>query len=87
MQEESKWVLAREGSTAHERGQATCSRAREALRKGVKGKKARGAGAGASFIGVESGGWPVHAPSLIQRVAKPEGEGRSTWILFYYFII
>jgi hypothetical protein len=35
----------------------------------------------ASFIDVESGGGPVHAPCLKQRAAKLRGKDRSTEII------
>jgi hypothetical protein len=37
----------------------------------------------ATFIDVESSGWPVHAPYLKQRVTKPGGANRSTEIIYY----
>ena len=35
-----------------------------------------------TFIDVESGGWPVHAPCPKQRVAKPGEANRSTEIIY-----
>jgi len=46
------------------------------LRKRIVGE--RGA---RTFIHVESGGWPVHAPCPKQRVAKPGGANRRTEII------
>ena len=46
------------------------------LRKRIVGE--RGA---RTFIHVESGGWPVHAPCPKQEVAKPGGADRSTEII------
>jgi hypothetical protein len=40
----------------------------------------------ATFIDVESGGGPVHAPCPKQRVAKPGGANRVTEIIVYYII-
>jgi len=48
--------------------------------KGLKKKMNKQRG-GQTFIDVESGGWPVHAPFPKQRVAKPGGANRSTEII------
>jgi hypothetical protein len=48
--------------------------------KGLKKKKVEQRGA-RTFIDVESGGGPVHAPCPKQRVAKPGGANRSTEII------
>jgi hypothetical protein len=38
-------------------------------------------GESATFMDVESGGGPVHAPCPTQRVAKPGGADRDTEII------
>jgi hypothetical protein len=48
--------------------------------EGLKKKMVEQRGA-RTFIDVESGGWPVHAPFPMQRVAKPGGANRSTEII------
>ncbi len=48
--------------------------------RGLKRKMVKQRG-GRTFIDVESGGWPVHAPCPKQRVAKPGGANRSTEII------
>ena len=40
----------------------------------------------ATFIAVESGGGPVHAPCPKQRVAKPRGANRSTEIIIFIIL-
>jgi hypothetical protein len=53
--------------------------------KGLKRKMVEQRGE-RTFIDVESGGWPVHAPCPKQRVAKPGGANRSTEIIKINFI-
>ena len=48
----------------------------------IEEEDGRAAGSARTFIDVESGGWPVHAPCPKQRVAKPGGANRSTEIIF-----
>jgi hypothetical protein len=48
--------------------------------KGLKRKMVEQRGA-RTFIDVESGGWPVHAPYPKQRVAKPGGANCSPEII------
>ena len=51
------------------------------VRKGLKKKIVEQWGT-RTFIHIESGAWPVHAPCLKQRVAKPGGgANRSTEII------
>ena len=50
--------------------------------KGLKKKMVEQRGA-RTFIDVESGGRPVHAPCPTQRVAKPGGANRRTKIIPY----
>jgi hypothetical protein len=52
-------------------------------RKQIEEKAGRAAGAGATFIERESGGWPVHAPSPKQRAPNPGGA--NTNALDYIF--
>jgi len=51
------------------------------VRKGLKKKKVEQRGA-RTFIDVESGGWPVHAPCQMQRSLNP-GEQTVVLILCY----
>jgi len=69
-----------EGSRAHDAMQRPSQGALGVLEKRLKKKRVEQRGA-RTFIELESGGGPVHAPCPKQRVAKPGGANRSTEII------
>jgi hypothetical protein len=74
----SEWVLGGEGSMAHNGVKRPSEGYWERIKEEEEG---RAAGSARTFIDVESGGGPVHAPCPMQRVAKPGGADRRTKII------
>ena len=74
--------LRKQGSAAHGKVKQLSE---GGVRKGLKRKKVEQQGA-RTFIDVESGGWPVHAPCPMQRAPNPGGQTPDLRLLFFLFL-